>query len=247
MRSCRARREGVQDLGLELCSSIRRRATGPRGRARAPQRAGARAGVLATVADAVRRPPGGLNEAAQRARGNSAGRSPGPEASALRFRICARRCRWPEQAGVTLLWRRSTRSTCRATRRHRGARRGAGRGSAVALGEAAARQYHVGWGADARAALRRYAPLVAPRANRGRARPEPAGTGTQPIREFLRDLDESDIAEASGSSRPRGTMEDALAWLPRAERGIALPHRRVRSLVSCFFGRSEAARRMILR
>jgi hydroxypyruvate isomerase len=82
-------------------------------------------------------------------------------------------------------------------------------------------QYHVGMaGADARAALRRYAPLVAhvqiadvP----GRNQP---GTGTQPIGEFLRDLDESGYRGSVGLEyRPRGTMEDALAWLPRAERG----------------------------
>ena len=82
-------------------------------------------------------------------------------------------------------------------------------------------QYHVGRaGADARAALRRYAPLVAhvqiadvP----GRNQP---GTGTQPIGEFLRDLDESGYHGSVGLEyRPRGTMEDALAWLPRAQRG----------------------------
>jgi hydroxypyruvate isomerase len=82
-------------------------------------------------------------------------------------------------------------------------------------------QYHVGMaGADARAALRRYASLVAhvqiadvP----GRNQP---GTGTQPIREFLRDLDESGYRGSVGLEyRPRGSMDDALAWLPRAERG----------------------------
>ena len=82
-------------------------------------------------------------------------------------------------------------------------------------------QYHVGMaGADARAALRRYASLVAhvqiadvP----GRNQP---GTGTQPIRELLRDLDQSGYRGSVGLEyRPRGTMEDALAWLPRAERG----------------------------
>src|SRR5437868_4572818 len=82
-------------------------------------------------------------------------------------------------------------------------------------------QYHVGMaGADARAALRRYASLVAhvqiadvP----GRNQP---GTGTQPSGEFRRDLDESGYRGSVGLEyRPRGTMEDALAWLPRAERG----------------------------
>jgi hydroxypyruvate isomerase len=81
-------------------------------------------------------------------------------------------------------------------------------------------QYHVGMaGADARAASRRYAPLVAhvqiadvP----GRNQP---GTGTQPIREFLRDLDESGYRGSVGLEyRPRGSMDDALAWLPRAQR-----------------------------
>jgi hydroxypyruvate isomerase len=81
-------------------------------------------------------------------------------------------------------------------------------------------QYHVGMaGADARAALRRYDPMVAhvqiadvP----GRNQP---GTGTQPIREFLRDLDESGYRGSVGLEyRPRASMEDALAWLPRAQR-----------------------------
>src|SRR5207302_792825 len=46
------------------------------------------------------------------------------------------------------------------------------------------------------------------------------GTGTQPIGECLRDLDESGYRGSVGLEyRPRGTMEDALAWLPRAERG----------------------------
>ncbi len=82
-------------------------------------------------------------------------------------------------------------------------------------------QYHVGMaGGDARAALRRYAPLVAhvqiadvP----GRNQP---GTGKQPIRELLADLDELGYAGSVGLEyRPRGTMEEALAWLPRKDRG----------------------------
>jgi len=82
-------------------------------------------------------------------------------------------------------------------------------------------QYHVGMaGADARAALRRYAPLVAhvqvadvP----GRNQP---GTGKQPIREFLADLDELGYGGSVGLEyRPRGTMEEALGWLPRSDRG----------------------------
>ena len=82
-------------------------------------------------------------------------------------------------------------------------------------------QYHVGMaGADARAALRRYAPLVehvqiadVP----GRNQP---GTGSQPIRQFLADLDALGYDGSVGLEyRPRGTMEEALAWLPRADRG----------------------------
>ena len=81
-------------------------------------------------------------------------------------------------------------------------------------------QYHVGMvGADARSALRRYAPLVAhvqvadvP----GRNQP---GTGTQPIREFLDDLDRIGYGGSVGLEyRPRGGMDEALAWLPRQAR-----------------------------
>ena len=81
-------------------------------------------------------------------------------------------------------------------------------------------QYHVGMaGADARAALRRYRSLVAhvqiadvP----GRNQP---GTGKQPIRELLADLDELGYAGSVGLEyRPRGSMDEALAWLPRAQR-----------------------------
>jgi hydroxypyruvate isomerase len=82
-------------------------------------------------------------------------------------------------------------------------------------------QYHVGMaGSDARAALKRYAPLVAhvqvadvP----GRNQP---GTGTQPIREFLEDLDRMDYRGSVGLEyRPRGSMDAALGWLPRSARG----------------------------
>src|SRR6267142_2649697 len=82
-------------------------------------------------------------------------------------------------------------------------------------------QYHVGMaGADARVALRRYATLVGhvqiadvP----GRNQP---GTGSQPIREFLEDLDDMAYAGNVGLEyRPRGTMDEALAWLPRTGRG----------------------------
>jgi hydroxypyruvate isomerase len=96
---------------------------------------------------------------------------------------------------------------------------------AAALVEAAASpsvrlqldQYHVGMAkADARAALRRHAPLVrhvqiadVP----GRNQP---GTGTQPIREFLDDLDHLGYTGSVGLEyRPRGTMTEALSWLPR--------------------------------
>ncbi len=82
-------------------------------------------------------------------------------------------------------------------------------------------QYHVGMaGSDARAALKRYAPLVAhvqvadvP----GRNQP---GTGKQPIREFLDDLDRLDYRGSVGLEyRPRGSMDEALSWLPRPARG----------------------------
>jgi hydroxypyruvate isomerase len=82
-------------------------------------------------------------------------------------------------------------------------------------------QYHVGMaGGDARAALKRYSSLVrhvqiadVP----GRNQP---GTGKQPIREFLRDLDQLGYAGSVGLEyRPRGAMDDALSWLPLSERG----------------------------
>lgn len=99
---------------------------------------------------------------------------------------------------------------------------------AAALVEAAASpsvrlqfdQYHVGMaGTDARAALRRYAPLVrhvqiadVP----GRNQP---GTGTQPIPAFLADLDHLGYTGSVGLEyRPRGPMTDALSWLPRDRR-----------------------------
>src|SRR5437764_147102 len=81
-------------------------------------------------------------------------------------------------------------------------------------------QYHVGMaGMDVRAALRRYGSLVAhvqvadvP----GRNQP---GTGKQPIREFLGDLDELGYRGSVGLEyRPRGSMDEALGWLPRAQR-----------------------------
>jgi len=81
-------------------------------------------------------------------------------------------------------------------------------------------QYHVGMmGADPRAALRTYRDLVehvqiadVP----GRHEP---GTGKQPIREFLADLDALGYAGAVGLEyRPSATTEAALAWLPRDRR-----------------------------
>jgi hydroxypyruvate isomerase len=82
-------------------------------------------------------------------------------------------------------------------------------------------QYHVGMmGGDARAALREYRDLVehvqiadVP----GRHEP---GTGQQPIREFLADLDQLGYQGAVGLEyRPGGPTEAALNWLPRERRG----------------------------
>lgn len=82
-------------------------------------------------------------------------------------------------------------------------------------------QYHVGMaGTDPRAALRQHRSLVAhvqiadvP----GRNQP---GTGAQPIPAFLRDLDEMGYRGSVGLEyRPRGSMADALTWLPKEQRG----------------------------
>jgi hydroxypyruvate isomerase len=82
-------------------------------------------------------------------------------------------------------------------------------------------QYHVGMmGGDARAALREHKDVVehvqiadVP----GRHEP---GTGQQPIREFLADLDALGYTGAVGLEyRPSGPTDAALAWLPRAQRG----------------------------
>jgi hydroxypyruvate isomerase len=82
-------------------------------------------------------------------------------------------------------------------------------------------QYHVGMvGGDARAALRDYLDLVehvqiadVP----GRHQP---GTGQQPIREFLADLDALGYAGAVGLEyRPDGPTAAALEWLPKSQRG----------------------------
>jgi hydroxypyruvate isomerase len=82
-------------------------------------------------------------------------------------------------------------------------------------------QYHVGMvGGDARAALREYLPVVehvqiadVP----GRHQP---GTGQQPIREFLADLDALGYQGAVGLEyRPDGPTDAALEWLPKSQRG----------------------------
>jgi hydroxypyruvate isomerase len=82
-------------------------------------------------------------------------------------------------------------------------------------------QYHVGMvGADARELLSRYLNVVqhvqiadVP----GRHEP---GTGQQPIREFLADLDSLGYGGAVGLEyRPSGPTPEALAWLPREQRG----------------------------
>jgi hydroxypyruvate isomerase len=82
-------------------------------------------------------------------------------------------------------------------------------------------QYHVGMiGGDAQAALREYFDLVehvqvadVP----GRHQP---GTGQQPIREFLSELDALGYAGAVGLEyRPDGPTAAALEWLPKSQRG----------------------------
>jgi len=81
-------------------------------------------------------------------------------------------------------------------------------------------QYHVGMmGGDARAAFKEHRALIehvqiadVP----GRHEP---GTGQQPIREFLRDLDDLGYTGAVGLEyRPSTTTDAALAWLARAHR-----------------------------
>ena len=82
-------------------------------------------------------------------------------------------------------------------------------------------QYHVGMvGGDARALIRDYFNLVdhvqiadVP----GRHR---AGTGQQPIAEFLSDLDALGYGGAVGLKyRPSAATESGIAWLPRDQRG----------------------------
>ncbi|MCA1644107.1 MAG: TIM barrel protein [Chloroflexi bacterium] len=82
-------------------------------------------------------------------------------------------------------------------------------------------QYHVGMmGGDPRAVLSKYGDLVehvqiadVP----GRHEP---GSGQQPIREFLADLDVRGYAGAVGLEyRPSASTDAALAWLPRDRRG----------------------------
>ena len=82
-------------------------------------------------------------------------------------------------------------------------------------------QYHAGMmGTDPVAALRKHAALVkhAQIADvPGRNQP---GTGTQPIRALLDELDRLGYSGSVGLEyRPRGRMDDALAWLPRDRRG----------------------------
>jgi len=81
-------------------------------------------------------------------------------------------------------------------------------------------QYHVAMaGEDARAALKRHHKMVkhvqiadVP----GRNQP---GTGAQPIAAFLEDLDALSYKGQVGLEyRPRGSMEEALAWIPRPMR-----------------------------
>jgi hydroxypyruvate isomerase len=82
-------------------------------------------------------------------------------------------------------------------------------------------QYHVGMmGGDPVDAIRRYKDIVehvqiadVP----GRHEP---GTGHQPIPAFLKELDDLGYAGAVGLEyRPSATTDEALAWLPRANRG----------------------------
>jgi hydroxypyruvate isomerase len=82
-------------------------------------------------------------------------------------------------------------------------------------------QYHVGMmGGDAPSLIRQYANVVehvqiadVP----GRHEP---GTGQQPIRQFLSDLDAVGYQGAVGLEyRPSGPTDDALAWLARDQRG----------------------------
>ncbi|HET9682477.1 MAG TPA: TIM barrel protein, partial [Gemmatimonadaceae bacterium] len=82
-------------------------------------------------------------------------------------------------------------------------------------------QYHAGMmGTDPVAALKKHARLVAHAQIAdvpGRNQP---GTGTQPIREFLDELDRLGYAGSVGLEyKPRGGMDEALAWLPRERRG----------------------------
>ncbi len=82
-------------------------------------------------------------------------------------------------------------------------------------------QYHAGMmGTDPLLALRKHAALVGHAQIAdvpGRNQP---GTGTQPIRAFLDELDRMGYAGSVGLEyKPRGSMDEALAWLPRAARG----------------------------
>jgi hydroxypyruvate isomerase len=81
-------------------------------------------------------------------------------------------------------------------------------------------QYHAGrMGLDAREELRKHASLVGHvQIADVPGRHEP-GTGTQPIAEFLRELDEIDYRGYVGLEyKPLAGTEAALAWLPRQKR-----------------------------
>jgi hydroxypyruvate isomerase len=82
-------------------------------------------------------------------------------------------------------------------------------------------QYHAGMmGTDPVAALRKYAALVAHAQIAdvpGRNQP---GTGKQPIAQFLEELDRMGYEGSVGLEyKPKGSMDEALAWLPRDRRG----------------------------
>jgi hydroxypyruvate isomerase len=94
-----------------------------------------------------------------------------------------------------------------------------------AAGSAAVRlqldQYHAGMmGVDPREALRKHRALVAHvQVADVPGRHEP-GSGTQPIAEFLNDLDAGGYQGAVGLEyKPAGATDSGLAWLPRERRG----------------------------
>jgi len=217
------------------------------GRARAPQRAGARQGVRCHGARRRRRPPR-LERRLLTRSGNSAGReSRGGRPSALRLRICAPAVPAAEQAGVTLLVEAiQHRSTCRATsptpwsapRRWSRERR--------RPGEAAAD--HTTWGCGGRRAAACRGTLRSSRTCKSRTCPAGTSRGRARSRSAnsLRDLDESGSRKRRASSTGRRPHGGRARLAARRREGIALPHRRVRFHVSVF-SRSAAPRRMICR